>query len=159
MHQNQQLQDSSLQSLFQCTLHYTILTLSPFTSSCLRQYPQTNQKVTKATNLALNCHTVYYPAFFFWLNMTFAIQCTFSYLFFHIWEIYKENWLPESVICDKYHRMEISSGYLFARQQWNQYFLVLFPRKGHLVYMENFKRLWLHSIVEQKYSKNTAKIE
>lgn len=103
LHQNQQLQRTPI-----CTVYFSALSTTPqwprATSPCFTHYPQTNQKVTKATGLALNCHTGYYPAFFFWVNMTFTILLTLSYHFLHIWEIYKENWLPESVICDKYHR-------------------------------------------------------
>lgn len=130
MHQTQQLQDSNLQSLFQCTLHYTTLAMSPFTSSCLRQYPQTNQKVTKPTSLALNPHTVYYPALFFLLNMTFAIQRTFSYHFLHIYEIYKENLLPASVICDKYHRTGNQLWVLVCKAAMESVFPCTVPKKG-----------------------------
>lgn len=80
-----------------CMFYFSALSITPALDlSHLPPYlTHTYFKQTRkanATSLAINCHTVPHPAFFFWLNMTFTIPHT---LFYHFFNVYKENSSPK----------------------------------------------------------------
>lgn len=104
--------------------------------------------------MTVNCHTVHPPAFFLLIKCG-HYNSTYFVLPFFFFPIKKTHYLKSrlKVIHDKYHwNWKSRTGTYLQGSKHNYYFLLLWLNKGYFVYIESFKRLWLHLIVQQKYS-------